>query len=214
MGSTLRAARPGRVAATRMIWLPGAYDAPEDFLAAGFDAEVQKRGIDLDLEFVPLQLAHVGDRTTLETLRRDVVAPARAHGCRTIWLAGISLGGFIALDYAAGLAADWDGLCLLAPYLGNRLLTAEIAGAGGIADWRPDPLAESDEERRIWCFVQALRTERRPVYMGFGAQDRFAQAHEIMASALPPHAVQVVTGGHDWPTWTALWTQFLDSRFL
>ena len=55
-------------------------------------------------------------------------------GCRSIWLAGISLGGFIALDYAADLSRrDWDGLCLLAPYLGNRMLIDEIAGAAGLA---------------------------------------------------------------------------------
>jgi pimeloyl-ACP methyl ester carboxylesterase len=213
MGSIFRAARPGLVAPTRMIWLPGAYDAPEGFLRAGFDAEVQKRGLDLDLEFVPLQLDHVGDRSILERLRRDVVEPARAHGCRTIWLAGISLGGFFAMDYAAGHGADWDGLCLLAPYLGNRLLMAEIAGAGGIGAWGPGPLAQSDEERRIWRFVQALRTEPRPVYIGYGAQDRFAQAHELMAAALPPQAVRVIPGGHDWLTWAALWTQFLDLGF-
>ncbi len=120
-----------------MIWLPGAYHAPEDFLSAGFDAEVQRRGLDLDLEFVPLRLDHVGDRSTLERLRRDVIEPARAQGCRTIWLAGISLGGLFAMDYAAGRGADWDGLCLLAPYLGNRLLIAEIVAAGGIGAWDP-----------------------------------------------------------------------------
>ena len=34
-----------------------------------------------------------------------------------------------------------------------------------------------------------------------------------MAEALPADAVDVVSGGHDWPTWIALWEQFLDSRF-
>jgi pimeloyl-ACP methyl ester carboxylesterase len=208
-----RAARPGLPAPTRVIWLPGAYHAPEDFLSAGFDAEVRRRGLDLDLEFVPLRLDHVADRSTVEQLRHDVIEPARAQGCRTIWLAGISLGGLFAMDYAAGRDADWDGLCLLAPYLGNRLLIAEIVAAGGIDAWKPGPLAESDEERRIWRFVQGLRTEPRPLYLGYGAQDRFAQAHGIMASALPPQTVRVAPGGHDWPTWAALWTQFLELRF-
>ena len=213
MDSILRSARPGLAAPIRMIWLPGAYHTPLDFLTAGFDAEVRKRGLDLDLQFVALQLDHLGDRSAVESLRAELIAPARACGCRTIWLAGISLGGFIALDYAAGPGADWDGLCLLAPYLGNRVLIAEIAGAGGVAAWLPGPLAESDEERRIWRFVQAQRSGQRPVYMGYGAQDRFSQAHEIMASALPPEAVRVLPGGHEWPTWTALFAQFLDERF-
>lgn len=196
-----------------MIWLPGAYQGPQDFIEAGFAAQVQSRGLDLDLEFVPLSLDHVGDRSLLERLERDIVAPARAQGCRFVWLAGISLGGFFALDYAARTASDWDGLCLLAPYLGNRLLIAEIVGAGGVGAWRPGPLAGSDEERRIWRFIQAQGTESRPLHLGYGAQDRFRQAHELMASALPPQAVQVAPGGHEWETWSRLWTQFLDLRF-
>ena len=47
-------------------------------------------------------------------------------GLPHVWLGGISLGGLFALDYAATDAGAWDGLCLLAPYLGNRLLIGEI----------------------------------------------------------------------------------------
>ena len=212
MVSIFRAARPGLPAPTRVIWLPGAYHAPEDFLSAGFDAEVRRRGLDLDLEFVPLRLDHVGDRSTVQQLRHDVIEPARAQGCRTIWLAGISLGGLFAMDYAAGRDADWDGLCLLAPYLGNRLLIAEIVAAGGIDAWKPGPLAESDEERRIWRFVQNRRPDP-PVYLGYGREDRFAHAHDLLAQALPPACVDVVPGGHDWGTWKTLWENFLAARF-
>jgi pimeloyl-ACP methyl ester carboxylesterase len=203
----------------RMVWLPGAFHTPEDFVDAGFDAAVRERDIDLDLEFVHLELEHVGDRRGVARLAREIMAPARARGCRTVWLAGISLGGFFALDYAATQAGEWDGLCLLAPYLGNRLLITEISNAGGVAAWQPGPLAESDEERRIWRFVQARTSQAptcptRPLYLGYGREDRFAFAYDILAQTLPPDAVQVVSGGHDWQTWLTLWGQFLDSRFL
>ena len=161
---------------------------------------------------------HLGDRSALERLQRDIVAPARALGCRSVWLAGISLGGFIALDYAATHPGQWDGLCLLAPYLGNRMLIAEIAAARGLAAWQPGPLAESDEERRIWRFIQTQRAEAQraqspPIYLGYGRADRFAPAHGLMAQALPPDAVDVVPGGHDWHTWSTLWEQFLGFEF-
>jgi hypothetical protein len=195
-----------------MVWLPGAYHSPEHFLEAGFDAQVRTRRLPLDLVFVDAELEHLGDRSALERLRRDIVAPARALGC-SIWLAGISLGGFIALDYAATHPHDWDGLCLLAPYLGKRLLIAEIAGAPGLAAWQPGPLADSDEERRIWRFIQAQRAKPRPMYLGYGRGDRFAPAHALMAEALPPNAVHVAPGGHDFGTWSMLWEYFLDSIF-
>jgi pimeloyl-ACP methyl ester carboxylesterase len=194
-----------------MVWLPGAYHSSEDFLKAGFDAGVRVRGLPLDLEFVDVELEHLDDRDVLERLQRDVVMPARALGYRSIWLAGISLGGFLALDYAATHPDQWDGLCLLAPYLGNRMLIAEITAAG-LASWQPGPLAQSNEERRIWRFIQAQHAELRPLYLGYGRDDRYALAHGLMAQAMPPHAVHRVPGGHDWYTWSILWEQFLDSR--
>jgi pimeloyl-ACP methyl ester carboxylesterase len=211
--SIFRAATPGVLAPTRMVWLPGAFHTPEDFLAAGFDAVVRARGLPLDLLFVDVEPRHLGDRSALERLRVDIVAPARALGCRSIWLAGISLGGFIVLDFAATHHDQWDGLCVLAPYLGSRTLIAEIAGAPELAAWQPGPLAETDEERRIWRFIQAQPAEARRLHLGYGRADRFARAHRLMAEALPPEAVDVVPGGHDWQTWSTLWEQFLDSMW-
>jgi hypothetical protein len=213
MPELFRPARQDRIAHTRMVWLPGAFDAPADFVRAGFDAAVARRGIDLDLQFVDLALDHLGDRSAIERLARDIARPARAAGCGAIWLAGISLGGSFVLDYAATDAGPWDGLCLLAPYPGNRLLLGEIAHAGCLAAWRPGPLAESDEERRIWRFIQARGVQRPPLFLGYGREDRFVQGLDLMAQALPQAAVQVIEGGHDWPTWSKLWERFLDLRW-
>ena len=52
MRSIFRAAAESSVAPTRMVWLPGAFDTPEDFVKAGFDASVRSRRIPLDLVFV------------------------------------------------------------------------------------------------------------------------------------------------------------------
>jgi len=213
MPELFRPARQDRIAHTRMVWLPGAFDAPADFVQAGFDAAVARREIDLDLQFVDLALDHLGDRSAIERLARDVARPARAAGCGAVWLGGISLGGSFVLDYAAADAGPWDGLCLLAPYPGNRLLLGEIARAGCLAAWRPGPLAESDEERRIWRFIQARGVQRPPLFLGYGREDRFAQGLDLMAQALPQAAVQVIEGGHDWPTWSKLWERFLDLRW-
>jgi pimeloyl-ACP methyl ester carboxylesterase len=200
------------VAPTRMVWLPGAYHAAQDFLAAGFAQAVRTRRAAVDLIFVDLELAHVGDRSALPRLRTDIVLPARAAGV-SIWLGGISLGGLFALDYAASYPDELDGLCLLAPYLGNRILTAEIAAAPGLATWDPGELAQIDEERRIWRHIKSLRADSPPLYLGFGRADRFAEAHQLLAAALPADSVDVVDGAHEWSTWSRLWENFLDSRF-
>jgi pimeloyl-ACP methyl ester carboxylesterase len=211
--SVLNAAVPGAVAPIRIVCLPGAYHSADDFLAAGFDRSVRSRRLPIDLLFVDVEMQHLGDRRSLGQLKQDVVAPARAMGCESLWFAGISLGGFIALDYAASYPGDLDGLCLLAPYLGNRMLTAEIADAPGLDEWAKKTVADSDEERRIWRFLQSQSTHSRLLYLGFGRDDRFADAHRLMADALPPDAVDVVPGGHDWRAWTTLWENFLDARF-
>jgi pimeloyl-ACP methyl ester carboxylesterase len=196
-----------------MAWLPGAYHTAEDFVAAGFPDAVHARRKRLDLILVDPELRHLGDRSLLERLRTEIVLPARAAGV-SIWLGGISLGGLFALDYAASYPDELDGLCLLAPYLGNRILTGEIARAPGLAAWQPGELAETDEERRIWRHIKNRRADSRPLYLGFGREDRFSAAHELLAATLTPESVDVIAGGHEWTTWFRLWENFLDSRFL
>jgi len=201
---------PGSVAPSRIALLPGAYQEPEDFGREGFADAVRERGLPIDLEFVAPDLAHLLDRRALDLLHEDVVAPARAAGCPSVWLGGVSLGGFIALAYAQRRPEGLDGLCLLAPYLGNRMVTGEVARAGGVRMWRPGVLAADDEERRIWSLIKGLPEQHFAVHLGLGRQDRFGHGHALFAAALPATAVDVVDGGHDWPTWRHLWNRFLD----
>jgi hypothetical protein len=200
------------VAPTRMVWLPGAYHGARDFVASGFPEAVHSRRLGVDLLFVDLELAHVGDRSVVQKLRDDVLLPGRAAGV-SLWLGGISLGGLIALSYAAAYPDELDGLCLIGPYLGNRMLTGEIARAPGLAAWQPGELAETDEERRIWRYIKTRSAASRPLYLGYGKGDRFAAAHELLAATLPADSVDVIDGGHEWPTWVRLWENFLDWRF-
>jgi len=184
MHSVLSAAVPTAVAPTSMVWLPGAYHDSRNFVDAGFPQAVRTRRLALDLWLVDLQLQHLGDRSVLEQLRSDFVLPARAAGC-AVWLGGISLGGFIALDYAASYPGELDGLCLLAPYLGNRMLTAEIAGAPGVAAWQPGELAQIDEERRIWRYIKSRDADALPLYLGFGRMIAFRRRMSCWPQCCP-----------------------------
>jgi pimeloyl-ACP methyl ester carboxylesterase len=194
-----------------MIWLPGAYHSAQDFVDEGFAQVVAQRRSPVDLQFVDLEMQHLDDRDTFRRLRTEIVLPARDSGA-AVWLAGISLGGLVALDYASSYLGELDGLCLLAPYLGNRMLINEIAATSGLAGWDPGELAESDAERRIWRHIKT-RGDSRPLFLGYGQDDRFSAAHDLLATALPSGCVRVVAGGHEWRTWLRLWEIFLDSHF-
>jgi hypothetical protein len=49
------------------------------------------------------------------------------------------------------------------------------------------------------------------MYLGYGRSDRFARGHLLLAKILPADCVVVEDGGHDWPTWLALWGRVLDA---
>jgi hypothetical protein len=211
MRSQIIHAGPAGGVTARIVLLPGAYHALEQFVGAGFDRALRERGLAAELIVAAPELAHLNDRGWLTQLRREVIAPARERGAGALWLGGISLGAFMALRFAAEGAEALDGLCLLAPYLGSRIVAAEIAAQGTLANWRAERLGEDDDERRIWRFIQGLGTAAAPrVFLGFGSEDRFADTQRLLASALPADSTHVIPGGHDWPVWRRLWDQFLD----
>jgi pimeloyl-ACP methyl ester carboxylesterase len=196
-------------AAACIVLLAGAYQEPEDFLRAGFDCAIRERALNVELVLVAPELQHVADRSWLAELPGQVLQPLRA-GTAALWLGGISLGAFMALRCAAGHPQLADGLCLIAPYLGSRILGAEIAAQGGLSAWRAGPLAEDDDERQVWRYLQSLSPPPPELYLGLGREDRFGDTQGLLARALPAALTVQRPGGHDWPVWRQLWDNFLD----
>jgi pimeloyl-ACP methyl ester carboxylesterase len=201
------AQRPGPA---RILLLPGARERSDGFAHAGFHDAVRERGLAIDLEYCELEFEHVTDRSMLDRLRSGPVAAARAAGYEAVWLAGVSMGGFMALCYAEQYPRDLNGVCLIAPYLGTRIISREIGLAGGVAGWRPGVIAAEDEDRRIWHFIKSRGAVRPALYLGYGRDDRFADSQQLLAGALPPDRVDLVSGAHDWPVWRQIWNRFLD----
>lgn len=206
MHATFVPAEPGRVSRTRVILIPGAYQGAADLIEAGFALAVREAQLAVDLQLVELELKHLTDRSMLSELAAQLVPQARAAGCSQLWLAGISLGGFLALLYAERYPAGCDGLLLLAPYLGNRMILTDMEQH---LDARESESPELAEERRIWRFIRERPRGSPPLRLGFGSGDRFAAAHRLMARSLPQSAVDEVPGAHEWPVWLQLWRNFL-----
>jgi enterochelin esterase-like enzyme len=213
MHTIFAAARAGHIAPQRVVMLPAAYSGPDDFVREGFVSAARERHLDVDLVFAGVELQQVIDRSVLTRVRQELILPARALGC-AVWLGGISLGGYLALCCAERHPAELAGLCVFAPYLGSHIVTGEIERAQGIEGWEPPELASDDDERRVWRFIKGLRSGALPVHLGLASEDRFAGRHRLLAAALAPANVDIVPGGHDWPTWRVLWERFLEGRIF
>jgi pimeloyl-ACP methyl ester carboxylesterase len=199
---------------TLLVFLPGAYSPVDEFVREGFVQEVRQRRIAADIVMADAHMAYYNQRTVTTRLEADVLAPARAAGYRSIWLVGISVGGFGALIHEEQLPGNVAGIVALAPYLGQSGLTREIAAAGGLAAWRAPagPLPEDQMETRVWRWLQSQAKApfaAPALYLGYGTDDRFADSHRVLAAALPPQRVFTTPGGHDWAPWRRLWQQAL-----
>jgi len=199
---------------TLLVLLPPSLSTLEDFYTHGFVDAVRQHRVQADVLLADINAQHVLDRTVVAVLHEHVIQPAIAKGYRSIWLAGISMGAFCALHYAAHHASHVAGLCLLAPYPGTGDVLAEIRAAGGVAAWAQNPESTQQDERVWWHWLsqQAARgASATPVYFGTGRGDRFLRGQNVLSALLPPERVSLVEGRHDWPTWRTLWDHWLAS---
>ena len=196
-----------------VLLLPGLFDQPADFIEEGFVQAVRSRQLDVDLTLLDAHIGYYNERQIVDRLRSEVIAPTLAKGYQSIWLVGISLGGFGSLLYSQAHPQDVSGFLAIAPFLGDKDLLREIEAAGGVAAWRPgnDPRRLAQE---AWLLAQGYQAGAPGLpqgHLGYGVSDRFAPANALFAQALPPSHRHTAPGGHDWPAWTQVWAQFLDS---
>jgi pimeloyl-ACP methyl ester carboxylesterase len=196
-----------------IVLLPAARQRLEDFIDAGFDRALQARGAGFELILVDPMQSHLNDRSWMNRLRNEVVLPLQATA-RPLWLGGISLGAFMALRFAASAPQTISGLCLIAPYLGSRIVAAEIARHADLRAWTPGELSEEDDERIVWGYVRGLRTPPPQLFLGLGREDRFADTQQLLARSVPPACCLTLEGGHEWQVWRRLWDNFLERHLV
>ena len=216
METHLHSAVAGTRSDTLLVFLPGAFLKPEEFEHQGFVSAVRSHRYATDVMLVDANVSYYYDQTFVQRLSEGVLAPARHQGYKSIWLVGISIGGFGALTHELLQPGLVEGLVVLAPYLGRRPLGAEIQKAGGLRAWqKPEgPPPDQEIDRKLWPFLQRYvspetAAEMPPLYLGYGLADRFAPNHRLLADALPEGHVFTTEGGHDWPQWSQLWRDML-----
>jgi pimeloyl-ACP methyl ester carboxylesterase len=195
-----------------LVFLPGRHNDPVSYDEEGFVAAVRRAGVQADMMAVDAHLGYYQEYTFLPRLKEDVITPAKQQGYRQVWLVGISLGGFGALWYDIENPGDLAGVVALAPYLGDPEVVGEVRLAGGLAAWNPPQDGVIDDQHKIWRGMKTY-TEReksgKRLFLGYGLQDKFAEADGLLAAVLPPDQVYSIAGGHDWPTWKVLWDRVL-----
>jgi pimeloyl-ACP methyl ester carboxylesterase len=195
-----------------LIMLPGVKDRPEDLVQHGFMRALRERKLPVDVAAVDAHLGYYLERNFIVRLNEDIIAPARAKGYKRIWLMGISLGGMGSLIYAREFGAQIEGVMLLAPFLGTRGTIAEVARAGGFEQWQAGAVKPDDDERSLLAWLKEYQPSNRAlprIWLGYGQDDRFAPASELLAQRLPAAQVLAIAGGHDWATWIDLWQRLL-----
>ncbi len=201
-----------------IVFLPGRGGSNRDFAELGFVAAINRRQLPFAMMAPDAYMGYYMGETLVPRLNHDLIEPAKISGYRPVWLVGVSMGGLGALMYLREHPEGIAGVCLLSPFLGYPGIISEISAAGSLAAWDPGPFdPQKDWERMLWAWLKetvAAGKIRAPIYLGYGDQDSFLRAHQLLAQVLPTNHVQRVPGGHDPETMIHLWDLFLDGPVL
>lgn len=191
-----------QAAKSLLILLPGLGDNQQAFAKRGFIADVKALWPSVDVAAVNGHISYYQNRSIVNRLFEDVIQPARKRGYEKFYFVGISLGGFGALLYERDLMDTLDGIILLAPFLGDEEDYGYV-----LANQEPNEPIPDDN---IWPWLQSLSEDHRQrFYLGYGENDRFAQAHQLLADMLPPDNIAIGPGEHNWRSWQPLWRELL-----
>lgn len=207
---------PNKEAANQqlIVFLRGLGGSHHTFEEEGLVADIRARELPFDMAAPNAHIGYYGFRNLITRLKQDVIAPAQTRGCKKIWLVGVSMGGLGAMLYFMEHPEDIAGVYLISPYLGSDLFFAEIEAAGGVRRWNPgfyNP--DIDWQRMLWHWMKKTIADHpdKIVYLGYGVNDPYISGQQLLATLLPPNRVNVIDGGHDFPTLKALWKIFLEN---
>lgn len=196
-----------------IVFVRGLGGSHRSFEEEGLVEATRQSGIAFDMMAPNAHFAYYAKRTLIERLRKDVILPAQKKGYDNIWLVGFSMGGLGSLLYVREHPEDISGICMISPFLGDDAIITEINKNGGLQGWTPgDYSPEDDWERMLWHWIKIeVATEQSiPIYLGFGNNDPYVKAQQLLSTALPENHTIRRKGAHDYETFKGLWRSFLD----
>ncbi|MRR14907.1 MAG: alpha/beta hydrolase [Deltaproteobacteria bacterium] len=194
------------------VFLRGIGGSHCSFEEEGLVADVWARDLPFDMAAPNAHFGYYERGNLVSRLKEDVIDPARARGTRKIWLVGVSMGGLGALLYLKERPEDIAGVYLISPFLGTQYFLDEIKAAGGVNQWDPGPYnAMLDWQRMLWHWLKTdpAGCRDKVVYLGYGTEDVYKSASQLLAPMLPPSHVYAIAGAHDYQTFKTLWKVFL-----
>jgi pimeloyl-ACP methyl ester carboxylesterase len=208
----------GKSPATRLVVvLPGRADDLGGLRDSGMADAIHAQWPDADVLYAAVTVDYYQQGDASRRLHDEVIAPARTRGYRSVWLAGASMGGMGTLVYDAQYPGELDGMLLLAPYLGDYDLLAEIDHAGGVMRWNGGPsegFTVDSWQRDLWRYIKALANDRDRsgrIWLAYGDEDRLRKAMPLLIPALHAQQVFVREGGHKWSVWTPATREILQA---
>ncbi len=196
-----------------IVFLRGLGGNHHDFVREGFVESVRQRNLPFDMTAPDAHFGYYFAETITNRLNTDIIGPAKSNGYEKIWLVGVSMGGLGSLLYVREYPEEVDGVYVISPFLGHEDIINEITAAGGVQQWHPgeyDP--DNDWQRIFWHWLKQCANGEQPlpnIFLGFGSQDRFNPAHQLLRDLLPADHIFTITGDHDKKTMTKLWLLFL-----
>ena len=191
-----------------VLFLPGLGDSPESVVEGGLIEEMRAAS-QFDSIIADAHYGYYRTGTLTERLHEDIVGKVRSD-YDEFWIVGTSMGGYGAISYAEKFPGSVTGIVLLAPYLGEEEVLADIERAGSLAQWHPERF-QTDSKRtahgvRIWGWLK-----QRPnhvgdpfVYLGTGDRDKLLRGARLLIPVLRPERVRIISGAHNWKTWRRL----------
>lgn len=196
-----------------IVFLRGLGGDNRDFVNEGFVDSVRLHNLPFDMTAPNAHFGYYFSQTITTRLKADVIDPAKINGYEKIWLVGLSMGGLGSLMYVKENPEEIAGVYLISPFLGYEKIIKEITQAGGVHLWQPgeyDPV--DDWQRMFWHWLKQCSEGEKPMpnlYLGFGSEDPFNPAHQLLKEILPTDHIFIIAGDHDKKTMTQLWSLFL-----